>query len=172
MAITYNRNEKCGTAVFRQEIDGEVNLYTVDLYVGNCFLLMVSSHEDEDVLHSFFVDEGHMERCLQNGIFTGYDTLVSIRINKAKCSNYKKIVALLAEYMDDIDITVYKDGEQNWTEWKTLGELIPDIRMRELAEMAISYLDDEDMLTEFMEDRGIEFSEDEKTYFGIYEEDE
>ena len=109
MSITYNRNEKCGEATFRRE-DGYT--YTADMYVGNCFLLLVSSRETEDVLHSFFVDEGHMERCLKNNIFSGYETLTSITINKAKCRNYKKIISLLVEYMDDIDIAVYKDGEQ------------------------------------------------------------
>lgn len=42
-------------------------------------------------------------------------------------------------------------------------------RMEELATTAISYLDDEDMLREFCDDRGIEFYEEEKSYFGIYD---
>lgn len=49
---------------------------------------------------------------------------------------------------------------------------ITDTRMRELAETAISYLNDEFMLNEFMEDRGIEFTEEEKSYFGIYDEED
>ena len=172
MAITYDKKEKCGEATFRRELDGMEYVYTVDLYVGNCFLIMVKETENESLLHSFFVDEDHMRRCLDNGIFTGIDTLTAITINKAKCRNYKKIITLLAEYLDDIDIAVYKDGEYTWREFKTPEPIVPDTRMRELAETAISYLNDEFMLNEFMEDRGIEFTEEEKSYFCIYEEDD
>lgn len=170
MAITWKWEEKCGEATFRRE-DGYT--YNVDLYVGNCFLIMIHEFKENGVdrytLSSFFVDDSHMERCLKDNIFTGYDRLTSITINKAKCRNYKKIVELLATYMDDIDISVYKDGEQTWTEWKHAEPVIPDERMRELAESAISYLNDEDMLREFAEDRYIDFTEEEKSYFGIYD---
>lgn len=172
MAITYNKKEKCGEATFRRELDGMEYIYTVDLYVGNCFLIMVKETENESILHSFFVDEDHLRRCLDNGIFSGIDTLTSITINKAKCRNYKKIIALLAEYLDDIDIAVYKDGNYTWHEFPEPRRAISDTRMRELAETAISYLNDEFMLNEFMEDRGIEFTEEEKSYFGIYDEED
>lgn len=171
MSITYKRNEKCGEATFRQTFKGTDHVYTVDLYVGNCFLIMVKSTEKEDILHSFFVDEDHMKRCLKNDIFTGIDTLTAITINKAKCRNYKKIVALLIEYMNDVDIVVYKDGNYTWHEFAAPRRSISDFRFRELAEIAISYLNDEYMLNEFCEDRGIEFDEEEKSYFGIEEDD-
>ena len=106
---------------------------------------------------------------MENGIFSD---LVSITINKAKCRNYKAIVALLAEYLDNIDISVYKDGEYTWKEYAPAWPVIPDMRMRELAELAISYLDDEYKLEDFMYDRDIEFSDAEKEYFGIYEEED
>lgn len=172
MAITYNKNEKCGEATFRRELDGMEYIYTVDLYVGNCFLIMVKETENESLLHSFFVDDTHMERCLDAGIFTGVDTLTSITINKAKCRNWKKIITLLAEYIDDIDIAVYKEGNYIWHEFPEPRRVISDTRMMELAETAISYLNDEFMLNEFMEDRGIEFTEEEKSYFGIYDEED
>lgn len=172
MAITYNKTEKCGEATFRRELDGMEYIYTVDLYVGNCFLIMVKETENESLLHSFFVDDTHMERCLEAGIFTCTDTLTAITINKAKCRNWKKIITLLAEYLDDIDIAVYKEGNYTWHEFTEPRRVISDTRMRELAETAISYLNDEFMLNEFMEDRGIEFTEEEKSYFGIYEEDD
>ena len=170
--ITVDWNEKCGEATFRQEIDGMEKIYTLDLYVGNAFLVIIHDNGEERNLNCFFVDEGHMERCLKNGIFTGFDQLTAITINKAKCRNYKKIVALLAEYLDDIDITVYKDGNYTWHEFPAPRRAVPDTRMREIAETAISYLNDEFMLNEFMEDRGIEFTEEEKSYFGIYEEED
>ena len=168
--ITVNWDEKCGEATFCQSIDGMDNIYTLDLYVGNAFLVMIHDNGEERNLNCFFVDEGHMERCLKNGIFTGPDKLTAITINKAKCRNYKKIVALLAEYLDDIDIAVYKDGNYTWHEFKAPRQSISDTRMREIAEAAISYLDDEFLIEEFMDDRGIEFSTEEKSYFGIYDE--
>ncbi len=171
--ITVNWDEKCGEATFRQEIDGMEKIYTLDLYVGNAFLVMIHDNGEERNLNCFFIDEGHMERCLKNGIFTGSDQLTAITINKAKCRNYKKIVALLIQYLDDIDITVYKDGNYTWHEFSAPRQAVSDTRMREIAETAISYLDDEDMLREFCDDRGIEFTEEEKSYFGIeYEEED
>ena len=161
MAITYNRNDKCGTATF--------NGYTTDLYVGNCFLLMVISNGDEDTLHSFFVDEEHMIRCLEKGI---YSDLISIEINKAKCRNWKKVVAAITEYTDGVSVKTYTDGEYIWKEWKTPAERIPDIRMRELAEKAICYLKDRDKLEDFADEWEVDFDEEEKSYFGIYEEGE
>ena len=173
MAIEWEWSKKCGKATFTRE-DGYT--YTSNLYVGNCFLIIINEWEEDGkgkyALNSFFVDSQHMERCLKNNIFTEYDKLISITINKAKCRNYKEIVALLAEYMDDIDISVYKDGEYTWKEYKTPEPMIPDIRMREIAELAISYLNDEFMLEDFMEDRDIELTEEEKKYFGIYEGDD
>ena len=173
MAVEWKWSEKCGEVTFKRETGFT---YTSNLYVGNCFLIMINEWEEDGkgkyALNSFFVDSQHMERCLKNNIFTEYDKLISIKINKAKCRNYKKIVALLAEYMDDIDISVYKDGEYTWEEYKSPEPTIPDIRMREIAELAISYLNDEFMLEDFMEDRDIELTEEEKEYFGIYDEED
>lgn len=171
MAITVDWNEKCGEATFRQEIDGNEKIYTLDLYVGNAFLVMVYANGDEKTLNCFFVDEDHMERCLKNGIFTINDQLTAITINKAKCRNYKKIVSLLTEYLDDIDISVYKDGNYTWHEFKAPRPVISDVRMRELAESAISYLKDEEMIRDFLMDRFIDLSEEEKSYFCIYDWD-
>ena len=40
-----------------------------------------------------------------------------------------------------------------------------EMRLREIAEQAISYLKDNDLLEDFMEDRDIEFDDEEKEYF-------
>lgn len=173
MAITWKWDEKCGEATFRRE-DGYT--YNVNLYVGNCFLIMINEYKedgkDKYALSSFFIDAGHMERCLKDNIFSGYETLTAITINKAKCRNYKKIIALLAEYLDDIDIAVYKEGNYTWHEFSEPRRVIPDIRMREIAETAISFMKDEYFLDDFLEDTGLDFTEEEKEYFGIYEEDD
>ena len=84
MAITWEWKEKCGTATFKRDDD----TYNVDLYVGNCFLIMIREFVEDGVdkytLSSFFVDEEHMKRCLEDGIFTKWEKLTAIRINKAK----------------------------------------------------------------------------------------
>lgn len=172
MAITYNRNEKCGRAIFSRTTETGSICYSTDLYVGNTFLMMVSSDENEDKLHSFFVDADHMIRCMKNNIYKGIDTLVTIEINKAKCRNWKAVVAIIAEYMDDVNIKTYTDGDYIWKQFLTPAEAIPDTRMRELAETAISYINDNDMISDFCEDRGIEFTDEEKSYFCIYDEED
>lgn len=171
MAITVNWNEKCGEATFSQNVDGEKKIYTLDLYVGNAFLVMIDDNGEERNLACFFIDAFHMERCLKDGIFQGWDTLTAITINKAKCRNYKKIVALLAEYMDDIDISVYKDGEYTWKEYAELESTIPDERMREIAEEAVACLCNEETIEDLVND--IDLTPEEIDYFGIdYEEED
>ena len=130
---------------------------------------MVKSTPEEDLLNSFFVDASHMERCLKNDIFVGYDTLTAIKINKAKCRNYKKIVELLVTYMNNVNITVYEDGEYTWKEYKPV---ISDKFMREIGEEAITYMLDNDILDDFLDDFGIELDKEQKEYFGIYDYDE
>lgn len=174
MALTWKWDEKCGEATFKRK-DGYT--YTVNLYVGNAFLITLYEYkengEDRYSLDTFFLDEDHMRRCLENEIFTKYSVLTAITINKAKCRNYKKIVALLAEYMDDIDIRVYKDGEYTWKEYAEPKPIIPDERMREIAEEAMSYILDRDLMPEFLEDRYLDLDKSEMDYFGVdYEEDD
>lgn len=174
MAVEWKWNEKCGTATFRRE-DGYT--YDTNLYIGNCFLIMINEWKedgkDKYALSSFFVDADHMERCLKNDIFSGYDKLTAITINKAKCRNYKKIVALLAEYMDDIDISIYKDGEYTWREYKEPEPTIPDIRMREIAEKAVwgLHVNGGDWEEE-LADADLDLTPEEMDYFGIYYEED
>lgn len=167
MAITYKYADKCGTATFESNYNGNVVTYSTSVYEGNCFLIFVRERNEGDELHSFFVDESHMKRCLEDGIFTSsYNKLVSISINIAKCSNWCKAVELLTEYVDGIKINLYKEGEQNWS--KSEYD-IPDTRMREIAEDAISYMYDNDILEEFLDDRCLELTDKEKSYFCIDE---
>ena len=169
MAITWHWDEKCGEATFRRE---NGSTYNVDLYVGNCFLIMIYEFKEDGVdkytLSSFFVDDGHMERCLKDNIFTGYEKLVSISINKAKCRNYKKIVVLLTEYMDDVEIKVYKDGDYTWREFKEPQPVISDMRMREIAETAIDFMKDEYYIDDFLENTCLDLTAEEKEYFYIH----
>ena len=172
MAIEWKWSEKCGEATFSRK-DGYT--YNVNLYVGNCFIIMIYEYTEGGVdkynLSSFFVDANHMERCLKDDIFSnGWERMTAIRINKAKCRNYKKIVALLAEYMDNIDISVYKDGDYTWKEYKEAEPTIPDMRIREIAENAVSYIWDEDMFNDFND--YVDLTPEEKEYFGIIDDED
>ena len=179
MAVTYDRTKKCGTATFVQYTEGEENReYTVDLYEGNCFLIMIYSYTEDDgtemeALHTFFCDEEHMRRCLDLGLVNSEsERMTKIRLNKAKCRNYKKIISIFLEYFDDLDIEVFTEGEKIWREYKEPKPIVPDVRMRELAESAISYINDEMRIQDFLEDRFIDMTPEEKSYFGIYDYDE
>ena len=164
MAIKYDSKQKCGEATFETYRDGKKGTYTLDLYVGNCFLIMVDS--TIDTLAAFFFNAVHMERCLINNIFDRpNEKMTKIRINKAKCRNYKEIVELLDEWMEDLTIEIYREGEQIWKEWKELELPIPNERFREIAETAISYLNDNEMLDDYLEDRDIVLSDTEKEFF-------
>lgn len=180
MAVIVNWNEKCGEATFKNE---EGKTYTFDLYVGNCFFVMIHEFINEDgekerQLDSFFVDEGHMKRCLDNGIYNrDYCRLIKIRLNKAKCRYYKEIIALLIQAFDDLEIEIYTEGEQTWKEYKEPEPTISDVEMREIAEETVSYLYDNDMLEDFLEDRCIDFDDRKRSYFNLpvdddYDDDE
>ena len=184
MAITWDYSKKCGEATFQTRYEGvEPGSYTVNLYEGNYFLIMINESTDEDgtemaALNSFFCDEEHMNRCLglsgelDNIYKTDNCWLSKIRLNKAKCRNYKKILAAFSEAFDDIEIEVFTEGEKIWREYKEPKPIVPDVRMRELAESAISYINDEMRIQDFLEDRFIDLTDEEKSYFGIYDYDE
>ncbi len=165
MSLNWNWNEKCGEATFKSWKGGE---YTVNLYVGNALLIALYETEEQYSLAWFFVDKKHAERVLSDGV--SFKDMVSIRLNKAKCRYWKELVALFAEYTDGVKIETYTEGDKTWQEYGNM--LIPDMRMREIAEAAISYLDDEGLLDEFLEDRSIELSPEEKEYFEVYDFDE
>lgn len=171
MALEWKWSEKCGTATFEQDLNGEKETYAVNLYVGNCFLIMirefVKDGKEKYDIYSFFVSEEHMIRCMESGVLDG---LVSIRINKAKCCNYKKIAALLIEHMNNIMIEVYEEGDYTWKDWRPACPVIPDIRMREIAEIAVSSLKNEEDFENF--NAYADLTQEEMEYFGIYEEEE
>ena len=179
MAVVVDWNEKCGTATFENHFEGEARTYTLDLYVGNCFLVMVHEFKNADTgktereLDSFFVDEGHMKRCLDNGVYQrDYCKMTKIRMNKAKCRYYKEIISLLIKTFNDLEIEIYTEGEQTWEEYRKTELTVSDERMREIAEEAISYLYDNDIVEDFLEDRYMDFDDKEREYFGLPEVDD
>ena len=44
-------------------------------------------------------------------------------------------------------------------------------KMCEIAEKAISYLEDNDMLEDMLDDQGLELDEEEREYFGLTDDD-
>ena len=75
MALNWQWSEKCGEMLFRGE---EGNEYTLSLYEGNAFLIMLYEYKDEigeDYydMWSFWVDEAHAKNCL--GLSKGYDNI-------------------------------------------------------------------------------------------------
>lgn len=47
MALQWKWNEKCGEAVLQQTIDGETRDFTLNLYTGNAFLIMIHEFKEE-----------------------------------------------------------------------------------------------------------------------------
>lgn len=173
MAITWDWKEKCGEATFLMKVgEDKDKTYDVDLYVGNCFLIMIREFTEDGVekyaLETFFADDGHMERCLKDDIFdTGWSRLTKIRINKAKCRNYEKIVELLVKYTEDITIEVYKEGNYTWHEFKPPRKPVSDELIRQIAETAVPYLEENDILEDYLEEFDIELDRTQRDYFGI-----
>ena len=130
MALNWLWNEKCGEIVCEQTRNGETKEFTLSLYEGNAFLIMLYEYtNDEGVdmydMFSFFVDKVHAKKCL--GLQKGADgelinifdedwqKFKKIRLNKAKCRNWKDIITLFAQAFNDITIEICteKDKEEN-----------------------------------------------------------
>ena len=124
MAVQFNYNNKCGEITLVQMHPGEEDrVFTLDLYQGNCFLIMIHEYKDEkgrdvEELFSFFTDKQHMLNCLgldkkdkdsYNLYETPYQRFTKLRLNKAKYSRTKELVAAFAEAFSEITIEVYED---------------------------------------------------------------
>lgn len=118
MALYWDWKEKCGEATIVQEYDGERHEYTLSLYTGNAFLIMLNEYEEDGKqmygMASFWVDEGHMKRCLGLDKKGGHTTnihrdMTKIRLHKTKCRNLKKIVPALVQAFDNLTIEIYID---------------------------------------------------------------
>ena len=75
------------------------------LYHGNALMILIDEHEDgkQWQMHSFFVDNEHAKRCLEDGIFTK-DHVFHLYRDKSN----KKLAKLLASYYVDV---VWEDEE-------------------------------------------------------------
>ena len=69
MALVWNWKDKCGEmCVVQSHLDEEDQMFTVDLYQGNAYLIMIhefkEAGKDKYSVFSFFVDKAHMRTCL------------------------------------------------------------------------------------------------------------
>lgn len=122
MALTWQWNEKCGEAIFKQELEGdEGRTYSVNLYTGNAYLIFLYEWNEDGVdkynMHSFWVDKEHMKNCLglNKGYENTYDTpfsrLVKIKLEKKKCRYLKDIVTHLIKAFDNLEIEIYTEED-------------------------------------------------------------
>ena len=123
MALVWNWKDKCGEmCVVQSHPDEEDQMFTVDLYQGNAYLIMIHEFKEADKdkysVFSFFVDKAHMRTCLgldkkgkQSGncFCTPYQRVTMLRLNKAKYKYSKEVVAAFSEAFSDIVIELFSE---------------------------------------------------------------
>ena len=122
MALYWDFKNKVGEAFIQQTLpDRPVKEFTVNLYEGNAYLIFVNEYEENGKnmysLYTFFADELHAKRCLgldkeygtENMFTSGYEKLVTLRINKAKYKKVNKLISLFTKAFDEITIEIYKE---------------------------------------------------------------
>ena len=133
MAVVWSWDEKCGEATFMVQFGNGLEEITSNLYKGNAYLIFVNEFEEDGVakysLNNFWVDEQHMKNSLGLNPKRGEDNynyfdqpryrMTKIRINKAKCRYWKKIIAALAQSFDDLIIELYSEREVENNEEKS-----------------------------------------------------
>lgn len=116
MALQWNFKDKCGEAVLVQVSGDECREFTLNLYVGNAYLIMLSEYEENGEnmysLYSFWADKKHMENCLGitkgcDNIYTGYQTFAKFRLNMEKCRNWQQIATAVKKAFPKIVIELY-----------------------------------------------------------------
>lgn len=118
--LEWNFDKKVGEV----EIFNYDEVVTCNLYKGNAFLIMLYEYEENKKqmysMHSFFVDETHAKRMFgldkkwkdtygKNRFNQPKYKMQKIRINKNEYGfqNTKKLVNMLLEAFDEINIEIY-----------------------------------------------------------------
>lgn len=118
MALNWNWSEKCGELTIVQQFAENEKEFTISLYQGNAYLIMLHEFEDGGKefydLYGFFNDKEHMRRCFGLGkksenLHNIYDGWKKIRINKAKYRYTKELVTAITEAFDNISIELYTE---------------------------------------------------------------
>ena len=104
------------------EIFNQDKVITYPLYQGNAFLIMLYEYKENGrdmyTMHNFFADETHAKRMFgldkkwkdtygKNYYNQEKYKIKKIRINKGEYGYTKKLVNMLLEAFDDIDIELY-----------------------------------------------------------------
>lgn len=129
MALLWSWDSKVGEATFERKTGASDNSpFTISLYQGNALLIGLYEFVEDGVerynMDFFFVDEGHMKRCLglqknadgtKNNIFdTDRSQLIKIKIDPTRYDYTTKLVTALAKAFDNITIEFYREkGESN-----------------------------------------------------------
>ena len=126
MSLNWLWSEHCGEITFEQNWDDGVHEFTVQLYEGNAFLIMLNEWTGEDgkgrwTMWNFFADKEHAKKCLglqknwdgekRNLHNDGMCRFTKIRINKARHSQWKDVVTMFAQAFDNITIEVFTEKE-------------------------------------------------------------
>lgn len=124
MALHWLWKDKCGEITLVQSFPEEKNKeFTISLYTGNAYLIMLHEFVNEKgvevyEMFGFFSDKQHMLNCLglnkkddytSNMYQSPYQRFTKLRINKAKYSHTKELIAAFVEAFTEITIEVYED---------------------------------------------------------------
>lgn len=124
MALNWLWKERCGEIIVEGLYgDEQWHEYTLRLYKGNAYLIMLAEDDERDTytVSSFWADKEHAKNCLglnkkdkdsRNIYQGGYTRWKKVRLNKAKYKNTKELVSMLAEAFDHIEIEIYSDPDE------------------------------------------------------------
>ena len=126
MALHWEWKDKCGEITLVQSHpDREDREFTISLYPGNAYLIMLYEYEIEKgqefcKVFGFFNDKQHMLNCLgldkkdkdaYNIYQTPYQKFTKLRINKAKYRHTKELISAFVDAFDQITIEVVNEPE-------------------------------------------------------------
>lgn len=125
MALNWNWSDKCGAIRFTQKRHDKEYNYTVSLYQGNAYLIMLWEYQEngQDMynLYSFWADKDHAKRCL------GIDPKYTATYGDNTCSEWESItlyrdklgakktgelVGMLAKAFDHLDIHITNEPKE------------------------------------------------------------
>ena len=121
MAVTWQWDDKVGDATLIQKFGDDERVFTLNLYNGNCWLIMLNEYEEDGKemyeMHAFWADKGHMERCLglagenkgRNMHDLGWSRITKFRFNKKKCQYLNKMLPAIEKAFDQIEIELYTE---------------------------------------------------------------
>lgn len=124
--LRWEWNEKIGEVEMVEfDKDNTPHHFTLDLYQGNAYLIIIHNYKDEDGtdmynMVGFFLDKYHAKNCLGLNKKEGYTENIynkkwskwtKVTLNKRKYRYTKELVGMLTEAFDTIDIQIYSEEE-------------------------------------------------------------